>query len=87
MRARVRLAAVLAAMGTALGLVAVSVASSNPVVAAMQKTSLAHSSVGRLTAVSTVPGVGKVSMVGKLEAQGNNAHVSVNVSASVTRWR
>ena len=81
MRARQRLAVVLAAVGAALVALTVAVAAANPVVAALRKTSLAHSSVGRLSAVSNVPGVGTTTIAGKLEAQGNTAHVVMTVSS------
>ena len=86
MRARGRLAVVLAALSGSLVVLAIAAAASNPVVAALRKSSLAHSSVGRLSAVSNVPGAGAVTIAGKLEAQGNTAHVVMNVSSAGVRY-
>jgi len=86
MRARGRLAVVLAAVGSALVVLAVATAASNPVVAALRKTSAAHSSVGRLSAVSHVPGVGAITIAGTLQSQGTAAHVVMNVSSAGVRY-
>jgi len=86
MQARGRLGVVLAAIGAASVVVTVAVAAANPVVAALQKTGLAHSSVGRMSSVTNVPGVGKVTMSGKVEEQGKTAHLLVNVASGSVRY-
>jgi hypothetical protein len=80
MRGR-RLAAVLAGLAATSVAASVAVAAQNPVVAALENTNRATSSVGRVSAVVTASGSTTLTMAGRVEQAGRSAHMNMTLSA------
>jgi hypothetical protein len=75
--ARRAIGSILAAACAGLVLAAVTLAApaENPAIAAFRKTNAARSTIGTIAAVTTAPGLGRVTFTGTVEAKGADAHV------------